>query len=87
MRYLEGTLVLRVAHGRELIYYPVLRPWTHFVPVAADLHDVEERVSWALANPVEAARIAQAGHDLMAGLLDDLQAITLAALCGALVPD
>ncbi|MGG5818927.1 glycosyl transferase family 90 [Falsiroseomonas sp. HW251] len=85
-RYLEGTLVLRVAHGRELFYYPMLKPWTHYVPVAADLGDLRERAEWALANTDQAARIAQAGHELMAGLLEALPALTLDALRAALRP-
>ena len=37
-----------------------LVPWVHFVPLRADLADVEERIWWCRANDAEAARIALA---------------------------
>ena len=46
-----------------------LEPWTHFVPVRADLEDLEASLLWCRANDAEARRIAQALHDLLAPCL------------------
>ena len=32
-------------------YYDSMRPWVHFVPVRADLSDLEQRFHWAEAHP------------------------------------
>ena len=37
-----------------------LVPWVHFVPLRADLADLEERIRWCRANDAAAARIALA---------------------------
>ncbi|WP_237214839.1 glycosyltransferase family 90 protein [Falsiroseomonas oryziterrae] len=79
-RYLEGTLVLRVETRHELIYHERLLPWVHYVPVASDLHDLAERVRWALAEPKHAAAIAHAGHAAMVAILRDVPDLTRAAL-------
>jgi hypothetical protein len=79
-RYLEGTLVLRVESRRELIYHDRLLPWVHYLPVASDLHDLAERVRWALAEPEQAAAIAHAGHAAMVDILRDVPDLTRAAL-------
>jgi|GEM_PF-3793746 len=86
-RYLEGTLVLRVESSRELIYSDRLLPWVHYVPVAADLHDLAERVRWALAEPEAASAIAHAGHAAMVAILGDVPDLTRAALRQAIAQD
>ena len=35
-----------------------LIPWTHFVPVDADLFDLEEKLRWLVAHPSDASRLA-----------------------------
>ena len=42
-------------------FYPLLRPWVHYVPVGRQLDDVLDRVRWANAHPDEVAAIARRG--------------------------
>lgn len=39
----------------------LLEPWVHYIPVADDLSDVEDKVAWVLAHEEEAQNIARAG--------------------------
>lgn len=41
----------------------LLEPWIHYVPVASDLSDVEEKVEWCLSKPVEAEEVARNGRE------------------------
>ena len=43
-------------------FYPLLRPWEHYVPVQANLQDVPARLAWARANPRRAEAIAANGQ-------------------------
>jgi Glycosyl transferase family 90 len=47
----------------------LLEPWVHYVPLADDLSDVEEKMQWVIDNDEEAQRIALRGklwiHDLV----------------------
>jgi hypothetical protein len=63
-RLLMGCCVLKVASplGYKQWYYDELRPWEHFVPVAADLSDLHERLAWCREHDDEARRIAVAGQ-------------------------
>jgi hypothetical protein len=42
-------------------FHQFLKPWVHYIPVASDLSDLEDRWKWAEAHPKEAQRIAAAG--------------------------
>lgn len=42
-------------------YDAELKPWVHYVPVAADLADLPERYLWAQNNQAQAREIAAAG--------------------------
>jgi hypothetical protein len=41
-----------------------LRPWEHYVPVAADLSDLTKRVQWCFDNQGRARQIAENGRSL-----------------------
>eukprot|EP00966_Prymnesium_polylepis_P027666 639564-Prymnesium_polylepis.1 len=41
------------------LYWPLLRPWVHIVPVRSDGSDLRERLDWALAHPAEAEKMAK----------------------------
>jgi Glycosyl transferase family 90 len=43
-------------------FWAGMRPMEHFIPVAADLSDLVERVIWAREHPEEAAAIGRAGQ-------------------------
>lgn len=63
-RLLMGCCILKIASptGYRQWYYDEIEPWTHFIPVAADLSDLHERVAWARANLDQCARIAANGQ-------------------------
>lgn len=64
-RLLMGCCMLKVAsaHGFRQWYYDDLVPWTHYVPVAADLSDVVEKVEWCRGHDQACREIAAAGQD------------------------
>lgn len=68
-----GACVLLVAspHGYRQWFYDQVVPWTHVVPVASDLSDLEERVDWVLTHDAEAEAIAGRGRELAARLMLD----------------
>jgi Glycosyl transferase family 90 len=39
----------------------LLEPWIHFIPIAEDLSDIEEKVHWVLDHDVQAQMIARRG--------------------------
>jgi len=64
-RLLLGCCVLKIASpsGFRQWYYDELVPWTHYVPVAADLSDLIEKIEWCRANDLVCREIARAGQD------------------------
>lgn len=66
VRLLYGCCVLKVASpsGLKQWYYDRLKPWTHYVPVAADLSDMAEKIAWCRDNDDVCAGIASAGQRL-----------------------
>jgi len=65
-KLLTASPVLKIAsrYGFKQWYYDRLVPWDNFVPVAADLSDLVERVHWLKAHDSEAERIGDAGRAL-----------------------
>jgi Glycosyl transferase family 90 len=61
-----GCCVLKVASdfGYRQWYYDDLVPWVHFVPVKADLSDLETQIEWVRSHDAEAEGIAAAGQTL-----------------------
>lgn len=64
IRLLYGCCVIKVASplGFRQWYYHRLRPWQHYVPVAADLSDLEETIAWCQDHPRDCRQIAAAGQ-------------------------
>ena len=56
-----ASLVFRVDSPMADFYDAELKPWVHYVPVAADLSDLSSRYQWAQANQAQARQIAAAG--------------------------
>jgi hypothetical protein len=65
IRLIMGCCVLKVASptGYRQWYYDDLKPWSHYVPVTADLSDLQDRIAWCRANLDECRRIAAAGQE------------------------
>jgi hypothetical protein len=51
-------------HGYRQWYYSQLVPWVHYIPIAADMSDLIEKVQWVTSHDDEACRIGQAGRGL-----------------------
>lgn len=62
-RYLDGCLIFRpVNPSRYLKYDDYFEPWVHFIPVAEDFSDLEQKVESAIQNPWQSAYIAWNGY-------------------------
>jgi hypothetical protein len=69
-RLLFGCCVLKIdsRYGFRQWYYDRLKPWEHYVPVAADLSNLVERLDWARSHDGECREIAQRGRSLAVAL-------------------
>lgn len=65
-RLLMGCCVFKVASDFDfrMWYYDRLKPWEHYVPVAADFSDLDARIAWARDHDAEARDIAENGRAL-----------------------
>lgn len=65
-RLLFGCCVLKVASPLNFRqwYYNRLKPWVHFIPVAANLSDFETKVHWCFDHQQRCRDIARAGQSL-----------------------
>ncbi len=59
-----GSCMLLVESDWLLWHHKLLRPWEHYVPVAADLSNLVEMMDWCLVHDEEAAEIATRGRAL-----------------------
>jgi len=67
-KLISGSCILKVASpsGFRQWFYDKLEPWKHYVPVTADLSDLDAAMDWALNHEDEAEQIAQAAQDVAA---------------------
>ena len=56
--------MLKQESVRREAWYDLLVPYVHYVPVAADLADLEAQMAWALSNASRLHRIASNGARL-----------------------
>jgi hypothetical protein len=64
-KLLAGSTVLKVqADATRMWLHERMRPWEHFVPVAANLSDLEKRMAWLAAHEAEAEAIGRQGRAL-----------------------
>ena len=61
-----GSPVLKVASplGFRQWFYDDLKPWWNYVPVAADMSDLIDKIKWLQAHDLEARRIGERGRTL-----------------------
>jgi hypothetical protein len=66
LRLLMGCCVLKVASptGHRQWYYHRLQPWQHYIPVAADLSDLQQKIDWCQAHEAECEHVARQGREL-----------------------
>ncbi len=65
-RLLMGCCVLKVGsnYGFKQWYYDQMEPFRHYVPVRADMTDLEEKIDWVRSHDKEAREIAANGQAL-----------------------
>ena len=63
-KLLLGACVIKVDSPYEQWFYERLRPWQHYVPVAADLSDLSATIEWCLSHDDLAREIAHRGQAL-----------------------
>lgn len=57
-----GCCMLLVDSDWQLWHNQFIQPWMHYVPVANDLSDLEEKVAWCVENDTKARSIAEQGR-------------------------
>jgi hypothetical protein len=58
-----GSVILLVHTDYKLWYEPLLEPWEHYVPVSADLSDLDERIQWCIEHDKECQKIAKQARE------------------------
>ena len=61
-KYKIGILIFRPEHSRYLLYYNIMKPWVHYIPIKSDYSDLEDKYKWAEENINETVRIAYNGY-------------------------
>lgn len=74
-----GSVILKVDSEYRIWFSRYLKPWVHYIPVAADLSDLLEQIEWAQQHDKECQIIAQNAKEFYDkylckdGVLDYLQ--------------
>ena len=73
----SGSVTLKVESPFEQWYYGRLKPWVHYVPVAANLSDVDRAIDYVLdpRNDVALQKMAVLAADVMRGPMVSFEAI------------
>ncbi len=80
-----NSLVLKVESPYMQWYYPVFKPWEHYVPIKADLSDLNYIVDWVYSNDKKAQEIADRGALLASYFdLDLAERYSFAKVCEAI---
>ena len=66
-----GSCVVKVETEWCQWFSARLIPWRHYVPVAADLADLRDKLDWCFTHDDEAKRIARAGREFALGFSFD----------------
>lgn len=57
----SGSVLLKQNSWHTEFFYHLMVPWVHYVPIADNLSDLEEKIEWLQKNDKFAADISQAG--------------------------
>lgn len=55
----SGSVIFKVDSCWEQYFYDEYRPWNHYVPIADDFHDLQEKFHWCETHPTECVRMIQ----------------------------
>jgi hypothetical protein len=64
-----GSVVLKIDSPYQQWYHHRLKPWKHYVPLAADLSNFESVYAWLREHEDCAEEIARNGQKFVQGLL------------------
>jgi len=64
-KLLSGSLTFKQESPDIMYFYDELIPWKHFVPVRADLSDLQEKILWAKTHDAEAKQIGENGKEFV----------------------
>ena len=64
----SNSVVFKVDSHYEQWYYKELKEWVHYIPVKADLSDLEDKYKWALENDEKCQEIANNAKNFMTNL-------------------
>ena len=71
-KLLSGSCVLRVESPRQQWFYRHLSTWQTHIPIAADLHDLPEKLEWCRSHPLSCADIAHRGQQTATNIINTL---------------
>jgi len=63
--FLCKSVVLHVGEEWIEFYYPLMKPWVHYVPIKTDFSDAAKHLKFIMNNDDIAQRIATAGYDFI----------------------
>ena len=73
LKHLKGNLVFKPNHKHKVFYDNLMLPWNHYIPVADDYSDLEERYRWAESNPILSACIAWRGYRIASNYICNIK--------------
>ena len=60
----SGSVILKTDSNWEQWFYEEYKPWVHYVPVADDFSDIQERYKWCEANPEKCEEMIRKAKEL-----------------------
>jgi hypothetical protein len=60
----SGSVIFKTDSNWEQWFYKEFKPWVHYVPVADDFSDIQERYKWCEANPEKCEEMIRKAKEL-----------------------
>lgn len=60
----SGSVIFKVESGWRQWFYDSFHPWIHYVPIADDFSDLQEKYHWCETHPEECERMVSNAKDL-----------------------
>jgi hypothetical protein len=67
----SGSVILKTESNWEQWFYKEYKPWVHYVPVADDFSDIQERYKWCEANPEKCEDMIRKAKELFQSIYRD----------------